>query len=116
MKRAAPAAFLATAVVVLAALTLIGGIRRPSEVRRGEGKLRVVTTVSPLTNIVENVGGDRIDLQGLIPEGADSHTYELAPSGARALSEADLIIVNGLGLEEPTLKVAEKSKKRMPRS
>jgi ABC-type Zn uptake system ZnuABC Zn-binding protein ZnuA len=75
------------------------------------GKLNVVTTVSPLTNIIYNVGGDRITLSGIVPEGTNSHTFEPAPSDAQKLAQADLIFVNGLHLEEPTLKMAEANKK-----
>jgi ABC-type Zn uptake system ZnuABC Zn-binding protein ZnuA len=65
-----------------------------------------VTTVSPITNIVQNVGGDLIDLQGIVPEGANSHTFEPVPSDARVLSQADIVFINGLHLEQPTLELA----------
>ena len=69
--------------------------------------LNVVATVSPITSIVENVGGVRINLQGVVPEGVNSHTFEPAPSVAATLAQADLIFLNGLFLEEPTLEMAE---------
>ena len=75
------------------------------------GKMIVVTTVSPITNIVYTIGGDRIQLSGIVPEGVNSHTFEPAPSDARVLAQADLIFVNGLSLEEPTLELAEANKK-----
>lgn len=75
-------------------------------------RLKVVTTVAPITNIVYNVGGDRIDLQGIVPEGVNSHTFEPAPSDAKILADADLIIVNGLHLELPTQNLAAKVKKK----
>lgn len=71
------------------------------------GKLNVVSTVSPITNIIYNIGGDRINLIGIVPEGVNSHTFEPAPSDAIKLAQADLIFVNGLSLEEPTIKLAE---------
>ena len=74
-------------------------------------RLRVVTTVSPITNIVENIGGTRIRLEGVVPEGVNSHTFEPTPSMAKLMAEADLIIINGLFLEEPTLALAEANKK-----
>jgi len=76
-----------------------------------DGRLRVVTTVSPITSIAGTIGGDRIDLEGVVPEGVNSHTYEPAPSVARTVSDADLIIVNGLQLEEPLLRMAEANKR-----
>ncbi len=71
------------------------------------GRLNVVTTVAPISSIVRNVGGDRINLRGIIPDGTDSHTFEPAPSDARVLAQADLVIVNGLHLETPTEKMAQ---------
>ena len=70
-------------------------------------KLNIVTTVSPVTSIVYNIGGDRINLIGIVPEGVNSHTFEPAPSDAKTLAEADLIFINGLNLEEPTRALAE---------
>lgn len=75
------------------------------------GKLSVVATVSPITNIIHNIGGDKINLVGIVPEGTNSHTFEPAPSDAKHLAQADIIFVNGLNLEEPTLKLAEANQK-----
>jgi ABC-type Zn uptake system ZnuABC Zn-binding protein ZnuA len=72
-----------------------------------DGKLEVASTVSPITNLVDNVGGDRIALTGLVPEGVNSHTYEPAPTDARVLGRARLFFANGLHLEEPLMKLAE---------
>ena len=77
----------------------------------GDQKLRVVTTVAPITSIVENIGGDRIQLEGVVPEGVNSHIFEPQPSLAKLMADADLIIANGLFLEEPTLQLAEANKK-----
>ncbi|MCY4619272.1 MAG: metal ABC transporter substrate-binding protein [Chloroflexi bacterium] len=69
--------------------------------------LLVVTTVAPLRNIIEEVGGDRIDVVGLVPEGVNSHTYDPPPSAVGEIEKADLIVINGLNLELPTLELAE---------
>jgi len=76
----------------------------------GSDRLDVATTVAPISSIARNIGGDRIRLRGLIPDATNSHTFEPAPSDARTLADADLIIVNGLHLEQPTLELAEASK------
>ena len=70
------------------------------------GTLRVVSTVSPITSLVENIGGNRIELTGIVPEGANSHTFEPAPSVAAVLAGADLFVANGLLLEEPAIELA----------
>lgn len=78
-----------------------------SEVAEEDGRLQIVTTVSPLTNIVYNIGGENIALSGIVPEGVNSHTFEPAPSDAIKLAQADLIFINGLNLEIPSLRLAE---------
>ena len=70
-----------------------------------------MTTVSPLTNIAYNIAGDKADITGIVPEGVNSHTFEPAPSDARRLAGADVVFVNGLKLEEPTLRLAEANQK-----
>lgn len=77
-----------------------------------EKKLKVVSTVAPITNIVYNVGGNKIALHGIIPEGMDSHTFEPAPSDIKYIAEADLIILNGLNLETPTEKLVKARAKK----
>ncbi len=70
-------------------------------------KLKVVTTVAPITSITAAVAGDRAEIRGLVPEGTNSHTFEPPPSAAEVLEEADLVFINGLKLEDPTLKLAQ---------
>jgi ABC-type Zn uptake system ZnuABC Zn-binding protein ZnuA len=70
----------------------------------------VVTTVAPITSIVGSIAGDRVNVVGIVPEGTNSHTFEPKPSDAEVLSQADLILVNGLVLEEPTRELAEANK------
>lgn len=67
----------------------------------------VASTVAPITDLVRQVMGERGRLHSLVPDGVDSHTYEPRPSDVRVLGEADLLIANGLQLEEPTLQLAE---------
>jgi ABC-type Zn uptake system ZnuABC Zn-binding protein ZnuA len=96
---------------LLFVLLLAGCSAAPVAPAAGEqersAKLRIVTTVSPITNIAYNIAGDKAAISGIVPEGVNSHTFEPAPSDARLLAEADLIFVNGLKLEEPTRKLAE---------
>ena len=74
--------------------------RKPGE------PLHVVTTVSPITSIAENIAGTKAMVTGVIPEGTNSHSFEPAPSVSKSLAVADLLIINGLFLEEPTVKLA----------
>jgi zinc/manganese transport system substrate-binding protein len=61
--------------------------------------LQVVASFSVLGDIVRTVGGDRIALRVLVGPDGDAHTFEPTPADARALAQADLVLVNGLGLE-----------------
>jgi ABC-type Zn uptake system ZnuABC Zn-binding protein ZnuA len=76
-----------------------------------EERLQIVTTVSPLTSIAANVIGDNADITGIVPEGTNSHTFEPPPSASAVLSSADVVFVNGLKLEDPTLELAEQTQK-----
>jgi len=104
-----------TWVLLVAALAIgaCGGDGSSTSGTSGEPdtRLKVVTTVSPITSIVENIAGSRILLEGVVPEGVNSHTFEPTPSMAKLMAEADLIIINGLFLEEPTLALAESNKR-----
>jgi ABC-type Zn uptake system ZnuABC Zn-binding protein ZnuA len=94
--------------VLAAGLALLAGACGPggTEVADDPAKLNLVTTVSPLTSIVSSIAGDLAEVRGLVPEGTNSHTFEPPPSAARTLARADVIFVNGLKLEDPTLALA----------
>jgi ABC-type Zn uptake system ZnuABC Zn-binding protein ZnuA len=69
-------------------------------------RLKITTTVAPITSIVSNVAGGLADIGGVVPEGTNSHTFEPQPSVAVDLASADVIFINGLKLEEPTKDLA----------
>jgi ABC-type Zn uptake system ZnuABC Zn-binding protein ZnuA len=98
----------------LVGLTLVlslGVLGVPGAALAKEPKLKVVTTVAPHADLVREIAGDRVDLVQMVPDGTDSHTFEPRVSDARFLSEADLIILNGLHLETPTQRLADASKR-----
>jgi ABC-type Zn uptake system ZnuABC Zn-binding protein ZnuA len=78
-----------------------------SAAARSATQLDVGTTVAPITSIAANVGGDRVKITGIVPEGTNSHTFEPKPSVAELLSGLDVLFVNGLKLEEPTKELAQ---------
>jgi ABC-type Zn uptake system ZnuABC Zn-binding protein ZnuA len=77
----------------------------------GDGELTIATTVAPITSIAANIAGDRAHVEGIVPEGTNSHTFEPAPQVAELLSTADVIFLNGLDLEDPTKDLAEANMK-----
>lgn len=62
-------------------------------------KLRVVTTIGMITDIVKNVGGNRVEVIGLMGPGVDPHLYNASAGDVQKLNSASLIFYNGLHLE-----------------
>jgi ABC-type Zn uptake system ZnuABC Zn-binding protein ZnuA len=59
----------------------------------------VVASILPLADFARQVGGDHIRVETLVPPGASPHTYELTPAQLKAISQACLLVLNGVGLE-----------------
>jgi manganese/zinc/iron transport system substrate-binding protein len=72
------------------------------------GKLQVVTTTTMITDLVKNIGGDKIDIQGLMGAGVDPHLYKASEGDVSKLFNADVIVYNGLHLEGKLEDVFEK--------
>lgn len=69
--------------------------------------LTVYTTIYPLEYFAERIGGDTVEVESMVPAGADEHTYEPTSKTMLELAEADLFLYNGLGLEPFADKVVE---------
>jgi ABC-type Zn uptake system ZnuABC Zn-binding protein ZnuA len=63
------------------------------------GKMKVVTTTTVFADIVQNVGGDRVSVTSIIPAGVGPEDYEPRPDDARKLAHAQLVVSNGVGLD-----------------
>jgi zinc/manganese transport system substrate-binding protein len=79
--------------ILLCVLLLIASPLQAAE------QLKVVASFSILADFVRNVGGDRINLTTLVGADSDVHVYTPAPSDAKRIADAKLVVVNGLGLE-----------------
>jgi manganese/zinc/iron transport system substrate-binding protein len=76
-------------------------------------KINVVTTIGMITDIVENVGGERVDVIGLMGPGVDPHLYKASESDVSKMSSADVIFYNGLHLEAQMGEVFEQMGKQI---
>ncbi len=65
-----------------------------------QASLKVIATETFLADIAQNVAGDRLKVETLIPAGTDPHTFEPTPGDVRRIAESRVLIVNGAGLEE----------------
>jgi zinc/manganese transport system substrate-binding protein len=70
-----------------------------SSVAEAQQKLKVVASFSILADMAREVGGERIEVQSLVGANGDAHAFQPTPSDARAVSQASVLIVNGLGFE-----------------
>lgn len=64
-----------------------------------EKRLQVLTSIPPLYSWAANVAGDRADVQNLLPPNVGPHDYQFRPRDLRKIQNADVIFLNGLGLE-----------------
>lgn len=86
------------------ALTLVfivsGCTTTSNNTKSASNQLNVVVSMPPLSSIALNVAGDVATVENLLPTGASPHLYSLKPSDVELLSNADLYIETGLGIEE----------------
>lgn len=83
-------------VVVLSTLATACG----SGSSANAGKPRVIVTTTILGDLVSQVAGDSVEVEVLMPPGADPHDFEASVAQAARIRSADLVVANGLGLEE----------------
>lgn len=74
----------------------------------------MVATTNLVGDVLAQIGGDRIELATLLAPGVDPHAYQLTPSDRRLLEDAQVIFINGLGLEEGMLPVLDELDNSVP--
>jgi ABC-type Zn uptake system ZnuABC Zn-binding protein ZnuA len=88
-------------VAVLAAACSSGGDRPGGSGGDGQAAtLEVVATTTQVADFAKVVGGDRVRVTGLIKPNVDAHDYEPSPADLDAIARADVVLKNGVGLEE----------------
>lgn len=75
---------------------------------KSNGKLNVVCTTTMITDLVQNIGGNNVNIQGLMGSGVDPHLYKASEGDVTKLVNADVIFYNGLHLEGKLVEVFEK--------
>ncbi len=81
--------------LLLYILMFVGGVLPV----HAQERLNIVASFSILGDLVKNVGGDRVDVTTLVGPNGDVHVYTPAPADAKKIADAQLMIVNGFGLE-----------------
>lgn len=75
----------------------------------GDGRLKVVTSTTVFADLVRQVAGDAVTVTSLVPAGTDVHTFDPKPSDIARVADADLVVMNGLGLDDWVARVVEDS-------
>ena len=84
-----------TSIVVIILVFLASFVLKAQET-----PLRVVTTTSIIADIAKNDGSELVDVTAIVPRNSDVHAFQPAPADIVLVTEADVIFVNGAGLEE----------------
>ena len=79
------------------AVAILTGCQPAREASTG---IRVVTTTTVFADMVKSVGGDLVSVTSLVPKNGDVHTFEPKPADIRAVAQADVLVMNGLGLDD----------------
>lgn len=93
---------------ILCLVTLVITLVSCKNETNSNGKLNVVTTTTMITDLVQNIGGDHITVNGLMGSGVDPHLYKASEGDVNKLVNADVIFYNGLHLEGKLVEVFEK--------
>ena len=97
----------------LASLVLVAGCNgsaaspSPSESTGAAADYTVIATTSVFADLAQLALGDNVMIETIVPAGVDVHTFEPSPADAQKLAGADLIVMNGLGLDEWALSLLE---------
>ncbi len=92
-------------IITLVAIALLVSCKTT---KKDNGKLNIVTTTTMLTDLVKNLGGDKVEVQGLMGAGVDPHLYTASEGDVSKLFNADVIVYSGLHLEGKLGEIFEK--------
>jgi manganese/zinc/iron transport system substrate-binding protein len=79
-----------------------------------EGKIKATTTTTMITDLVRQIGGDRVEVTGLMGPGVDPHLYRASQGDVSALQGADVVFYNGLFLEGQMSDILERTSRQTP--
>lgn len=90
-------------LILFSCMLILAGCKKSdtkeSNTANTEGKIKIVTTTTMLKDLIEQVGGDKVEVTGLMGEGVDPHLYKATAADVEKLKSADVIVYQGLHLE-----------------
>jgi ABC-type Zn uptake system ZnuABC Zn-binding protein ZnuA len=89
------------AIPLIALLLLAACESRPAPTQSaGPQKIVVVTTMTVLGDLIQQVGGDKVEVKSLVPPGGEVHTYQPTPEDIKSVAQARIVFYNGVHLED----------------
>lgn len=92
-------------ILLIASFTLFACTNKKQN--NSEGKISVMVTISPLKEFAEAIGGEKIVVEAMVPEGSEPHDFEPKPKDLAKLNSSNIFVYNGLGMEDWLDKVLE---------
>ena len=80
----------------------------------GEYPIKIVCTTGPVSDMLQNLGGEHLEITALMGPGVDPHLYRAVPADVERLAAADMVFYNGLHLEGRMAEVFEKLSRSKP--
>ncbi|MCL5245617.1 zinc ABC transporter substrate-binding protein [Cellulophaga sp. 20_2_10] len=99
-----------TYTIVVAVILSLSACKTDAK-KADNGKLNVVTTTTMITDLLHNIGGDAINVVGLMGSGVDPHLYKASEGDVTKLVDSDVVFYGGLHLEGKLVEVFEKMEK-----
>ncbi|WP_334077802.1 metal ABC transporter solute-binding protein, Zn/Mn family [Paenibacillus sanfengchensis] len=102
------------ALIILAACSKVEGSADRAKRPADAGKIQVVATIGMITDVVQEIGGEEVEVHGLMGPGVDPHLYKASQGDIQKLDEAQMIFYGGLHLEGKMTEILEKLEKHKP--
>ncbi len=99
--------------ILIFTLVACSGDNATSDTKNKEetsNKLKIYTTIFPLEDFTKKIGGDLVDVESILPSGADAHTYEPTTKTMVSIADSDGFIYSGVGIESFADKIEESLK------
>lgn len=102
------------ALIVLAACSKVEGSADQAKRPADDDRIQVVATIGMITDVVQEIGGDEVEVHGLMGPGVDPHLYKASQGDIQKLDDAEMIFYGGLHLEGKMTEILEKLEKHKP--
>ncbi len=100
------------ALLILSAV--FTGCSKKEDVAVKDRKIKVITTIGMIADLVKNIGGDRLAVKALMGPGVDPHLYKATEGDVTSLNDADIIFYSGIHLEAKLAEILKKLSARKP--